>query len=111
MYGRPWVKSMAYKIVYTAFAERDIWEIADHLSEHSLPATERFLRTVKDKIEGLEDMPLMYPKIETHHEYRKMVVGNYVVLYEVSEQAKTVVILRVVHGKRNYQDSSIDEES
>jgi len=102
---------MAYKIVYTAFAERDIWEIADHLSEHSLQAAERFLRIGKGKIEGLADMPLMYPKIETHHEYRKMVLGNDVVLYEVNEQTETVVILRVVHGKRNYQDNMIDEES
>ena len=102
---------MTYKIVYTAYAERDILEIADHLSDHSLPAAERFLRTVKDKNECLADMPLMYPKIEDYHEYRKMVAGNYIVLYEVNEQTKAVVILRVVHGKRDCQDNMIDKES
>ena len=102
---------MTYKIVYTAFAERDIWEIAYHLSDHSLPAAESFLRSVKDKIDGLADMPLMYTKIEDYHEYRKMVAGNYIVLYEVNEQNKAVVILRVVHGKRNYQGNMIDKES
>jgi plasmid stabilization system protein ParE len=95
---------MPYKIVYRACAERDIWEIADYLSDHSMPAAEKFLREVKSRIEVLAEMPLMYPKIDPDWEYRKMVVGNYVVAYIVDEQSKDVVIIRVVHGKRNYQD-------
>jgi len=94
---------MAYRIVYKAYAERDIWEIADYLSDHSMPAAVKFLQEVKRRIEGLADMPLMCPKIASHQDYRKMVVGNYVVAYIVNEQAKEVLIMRVVHGRRNYQ--------
>ena len=94
---------MAYNIVYTAFAERDIWQTADYLSDHSIEATKEFLHIIKDRIEKLADMPLMYPKINPHQEYRKMPVGDYVVVYVVNELANQVVILRVVHGKRNYQ--------
>ena len=95
---------MPYKIVYKAYAERDIWEIADYLSDHSIQATENFLREIKSRIESLADMPLMYPKIDPHQEYRKMVVGQYVVAYIVNKQAKEVLIMRVVYGRRNYQD-------
>jgi plasmid stabilization system protein ParE len=94
---------MPYKIVYKAYAERDIWEIADYLSDHSMPAAEKFLREVKSRIEALAEMPLMCPKITTNQEYRKMVVGRYVVAYIANEQTKEILIMRVVHGKRDYQ--------
>ena len=94
---------MAYRIVYKGYAERDICEIADYLSDHSMPAAEKFLHAIKTRIEGLADMPLICPKIDSHQDYRKMVVDNYVVAYIVNEQAKEVLIMRVVHGRRNYQ--------
>jgi len=95
---------MAYSITYKAYAEQDIWEIADYLSDHSISAAAEFLQTVKERIEGLADMPLMYPKINPHQDYRKMVVSSYAVLYIVNEHAKEILIIRVVHGKRNYQE-------
>ena len=48
-------------------------------------------------------MLFMYPKINPHQDYRKMVVDNYVVAYVIDEEAKQVLIIRVVHGKRDYQ--------
>ena len=95
---------MAYKIIYKAYAERDIWEIANYLSDHSITTTEKFLHTLKKKIEELTETPFMYPKINPYQEYRKMVIDNYVVAYVVDEQAKQVLIIRVVHGKRDYQN-------
>ncbi|MCL2364102.1 MAG: type II toxin-antitoxin system RelE/ParE family toxin [Defluviitaleaceae bacterium] len=94
---------MAYNIAYTAFAERDLWEIADYLSEHSIPAMQRLMREVKVHIAGLAFMPFMYPKIDPGREYRKMVVGSYVVVYLPDESLKQITIVRVVHGRRNYQ--------
>ena len=102
--GRLWVRNMAYSIIYKAYAEQDIWEIADYLSDHSMPAAVEFLQAVKKRIEGLADMPLMCPKINPRQDYRKMLVGSYVVLYIVNEHTKEILIMRVVHGKRNYQE-------
>ena len=34
--------------------------------------------------------------------YRKLVVDNYIVLYEIEEQHKQVVIYRVIYGKCDY---------
>ena len=93
---------MGYNIAYTAFAERDIWEIAAYLSDHSEEATKNYLISLRKSIEHLADMPNMYPKIDQYKEYRKMVVGDYVVTYVVNDALKQVTILRVVHGKRSY---------
>jgi len=102
--GLLWARNMAYSIVYKAYAEQDIWEIADYISEHSMQAAVEFLQAVKKRIEGLVDMPLMCPKINPRQDYRKMLVGSYVVLYIVNEHTKEILIMRVVHGKRNYQE-------
>jgi plasmid stabilization system protein ParE len=96
---------MAYKISYKAYAERDIWEIANYLSDYSISAAEKFLRTIKANISGLSEMPLRYPKVESNSEYRKMVVDKYVVLYIVEENPKKVLVMRIVHGMRNYKES------
>jgi len=96
---------MPYRIVYRAYAEKDIWEIADYLSDHSVFAAETFLSELRSKIERLTETPLIYPKIDLYKEYRKMVVGNYVVVYAFYEQTEEIAIIRVVHGKRNYQEN------
>jgi len=96
---------MPYRIVYRAYAEKDIWEIADYLSDYSVSAAETFLSELRSKIERLTETPLIYPKIDSYKEYRKMVAGNYVVVYAFDEQTEEIVIIRVVHGKRNYQEN------
>ena len=96
---------MTYSIVYRPYAERDIWEIADSMSEYSTAAARKFLQKLQEKIESLSEMPLLYQKISSQQEYRKMVVDKYVVVYYVDEQERQVIIVRVVHGMRNYQDS------
>ena len=95
---------MVYKIVYKPYAERDIWEIAASLSDYSVPAAQNFLNTLKEKIEGLSEMPLRFPKINSHTEYRKMVVDKYIVAYLVDERQNQVVIVSIVHGMRSYQN-------
>ena len=92
---------MAYKIVYKAYAEKDIWEIADYLSDHSIQVAESFLHEIKNRVEGLTDMPFMYPNVSHHKEYRKVSVGNYVVIYLVDDRTKQILIIRVVHGRRD----------
>ena len=96
---------MPYRIVYRAYAEKDIWEIADYLSDYSVSVAETFLSELRGKIERHTETPLIYPKIDLYKEYRKMVVGNYVVVYAFYEQTEEIAIIRVVHGKRNYQEN------
>ena len=45
----------------------------------------------------------MYVQIKPHNDvYRKLVVENYIVLYEIEEQYKQVVIHRVIYGRIDY---------
>jgi len=52
-----------------------------------------FTDTAKEELE----------EIKPHNDvYRKLVIDNYVALYEVEETYKQVVIYRVLYGKRDY---------
>ncbi|MCL1975649.1 MAG: type II toxin-antitoxin system RelE/ParE family toxin [Firmicutes bacterium] len=95
---------MVYKIVYKPYAEHDIWEIAAFLWEYSISAAHSLLKKIKFNIKGLSEMPLRFPKINPHQEYRKMMVEKYIVVYLVDECQNQVIIIRVVHGMRNYQE-------
>ena len=51
-------------------------------------------------------MPLMY---ETCHDpylkelgYRKAVIRNYILIYKVNSETKTVYIMRLFHGRQDY---------
>lgn len=63
------------------------------------------MNKIEQSILKLEQNP--YSCIEVHikphnNVYRKLVIDNYVVLYEVDETYKQVVIYRVLYGKRDY---------
>ena len=99
---------MTYSIVYKPYAERDIWEISDSLSDYSVSAAQEFLAKLRKKIAALSEMPHRFQKISSGQEYRKMVVDKYVVIFLVDEHANQVFIMRVVHGMRNYQNNVDD---
>ena len=93
---------MACKIIYKASANQDLQEITEYLFEYSAQATVKFLKDVKSRIEILAAMPKAGSQISPFHNYRKMVVGDYVIVYLFDKHSEDVVIFRIVHGRRNY---------
>ena len=54
----------------------------------------------------LSEEPYLYMRIDTtnnsHNNFRRIVVNNYVILYLVSESNHTVYISHMYYGKRDY---------
>ena len=99
---------MGYKLLVSKNAHRDIDEIAGYIA-HELKneqAAVGFLDDVNDSYCGVLENPLMYglcsDKRLQREGYRKIVINNYLVIYRVEEDRKTVFIVRVVYGARNY---------
>ena len=46
--------------------------------------------------------PAYVPIRPLRFEYRKLMVKNYLMLYRVDEQKKTITISRVIYAKRDY---------
>ena len=98
-----------YKLEILPVARRDMVDIARYIGVE-LGNPQAANKLAVELIEAIDTVPLFpyanpaYTPIRPlNHEYRKMAVQNYLVLYWVDEQIKTVTIARVVYAKRDYK--------
>lgn len=100
---------MAYRIVETELALADLDGILSYLavSLANPPAAASFADAVEFCYGTLEQMPLAYEQCRDPHlnalGYRKAVIDHYVMIYRVSEEEKTVYILRFFYGRQDYE--------
>lgn len=97
-----------YSLEYLPAALRDMVEIAQYISQ-VLDNPAAASRLSEDLIQAGESIPAFpyanpayIPLRPLKHEYRKLLIHNYLMLYWVDEHNKTVTIARVVYAKSNY---------
>lgn len=96
-----------YEIVLTDTAKEELEEIYDYISKnlHEIAAANRLMEKIEQSIFRLEQNPYSCVEvhIKPHNEvYRKLVIDNYIALYDVDEKYKQVVVYRVLYGKMDY---------
>ena len=100
---------MAYKLIKTDSYQRDLDGAVGYivLSLVNKTAAVSLLNAVEEIYGDLERMPLMYGSCDDPHlrdlKYHKVVIKNYVMVYKVDEDEKTVNILRFFHGRQDYE--------
>ena len=100
---------MGYKLEITPPASEDLEEIIAYIARElgNPTAAAALLDEVDECYENLEAMPYMYEECRDPHlkalKYRRAVIRNYVMVYRVSENDKTVYILRFFYGSRDYE--------
>ncbi len=100
---------MAYKIIETELAVQDLDSILAYitLSLANPIAASAFADAVEDCYSNLEKMPLMFELCRDSRlramGYHKAVIKNYVMVYKVDENARTVNILRFFYGRQDYE--------
>ncbi len=100
---------MAYKILKTDAFQRDLDAVIGYivLSLKNRIAAVSLLDDIEKSYRDLEYMPLMYeacydPCLKELG-YRKVKIRNYIMIYKVNEDEKIVYIIRLFHGKQNYE--------
>lgn len=89
-------------------AEMDLIDIINYIAlELRAPSTaQKFLTKISKPIFELEQMPKKYPLVNderlSSQGIRKLVVDNYIVFYTISETIYSVIIIRILYGKRNW---------
>jgi toxin ParE1/3/4 len=95
-----------YQVEITPSAERDIEEICDYISQDSPENAAAFIDALEQQIETLEHLPERCPLIPENEilgtSCRHLLFGNYRTIFRIT--AKTVTILRVIHGARLLDD-------
>lgn len=97
-----------YNILITEPAEEDLYEIGTYISKEllELEAAKKVISRIANGINSLEDMPLRNALVAderlAYKGIRKIVVGNYIVFYIVTEENKAVTIIRILYSRRDW---------
>ena len=97
-----------YKLIITELAHQDLDKIVSYIAVELVNpiAAGNFLDEV-DKCYGfLKFNPWMYEKCQNKRlekeGYRRAPIKNYLVVYKIEEESKTVIILRFFYGAQDY---------
>jgi len=92
---------MKTEVIYLPEAISDQANIKIYLSQFYPGTSQRFFSLLKTKIARLKTYPYSCPVYEDDPDYRKLVVGDYLVFYMIDENEKRVEIHRILHGSRD----------
>lgn len=87
-----------YKIIILPIAQEEFDNIYKYIYKElfATNAAIRLKNNIENKIINLKNNPRMYSKIKKKdnldREYRKIVINNYIVLYTIDEERKTIYI-------------------
>ena len=97
-----------YTLEYLPAAKKDIADISYYISHILLnPATALRLATeIVSSAEKLTDFPYANPVYTPlqplEHEFRKLLVRNYIVFYWIDEETKIITIARSLYNRRDF---------
>lgn len=100
---------MAYKILTTVYSEQDLDSILGYMIRelHAPQAAADFADAVDACYVRLSEMPALYelcrnPRLASQG-FRRAVIKHYVMIYEIDEQEKAVLIHRFFYGSQEYE--------
>lgn len=97
-----------YRIVFTETAELELDAIYDYISKTLLSedSANKLMTKIEESTLRLEIFPescsIADGYIINNVQYRKLIVDNYILLYNVDDMAKQVNIIHILYGRRNY---------
>lgn len=97
-----------YKLNISELAHHDLDRIVSYIKVNlaSPIAATNFLDQVEKCYDYLKDNPYMYAKCQNNRlekeGYRKIPIKNYLLVYKVVEEDRTVNILRYFYGTQDY---------
>ena len=92
---------MSYSVEFLPMALSDVLEIKIYLSRYYESTVDKFISNLKDKVSQIKENPLMHEIYQGDTFFRRAVVENYLVFYNVGETEKIVRIYRILHSSRD----------
>jgi len=100
---------LKYNLVIAEAAEADLDEIADYISDELKEPTTALkqLTRIQEAMATLEELPERHSFVQDKYlaakGIRKLPIDNYLIFYTVNKITNTVNIVRVLHGRRNWE--------
>jgi toxin ParE1/3/4 len=99
-----------YDIQITEPAEKDLYKIGEYITKELLePETaKKIIAKIANGINSLEEMALRNSLVAddrlAYKGVRKIMVDNYIIFYIVTEESKTVTIIRILYDRRDWMN-------
>jgi len=99
-----------YKLNQHDDAKNDRVRILKYITqEFDMPgAAKRLNRAFNKGFQKIQRQPYICPVAQFNtpreYEFRKLFVRNYIALYRVDEDEKTVTVVRIFHGSQDYEN-------
>ena len=92
------------RVVFTDRARKDLRAIAFYIAKDNPARAKTFVEHLREKAREIGRHPSAFPALEMWGGLgvRRRVVGNFLILYQIQDDA--TVILRIVHGARDYAE-------
>ena len=93
---------MAYRILWSDSALERATEFFDFIAEENPAAARRVVQGLFDRAEALSEQPLLGRRLSeaVDPSLRRLVVGSYILVYQVNEARQTVSVLAVRHFRQ-----------
>jgi addiction module RelE/StbE family toxin len=91
-------RQLKYKVRFSTYAKEDKEEIKIYLSKFYPGTPRRFIALLKEQIAILKENPYLHPEYPENTNYRRMLVGNYIVFYKVNDAEKQLDIYRILRA-------------
>lgn len=99
-----------YRVKLTPKAHEDLDKIYRYITDelYAPEAANSLLEKIEVGIMRLRGFPFSCSHVDDEFlrskGYRKLIIDNYIVFYIANEEEKQVVVMRVLYGRRKYQD-------
>jgi len=95
---------MRYSIKYMDSALDDMAAIKEYLCRYYQSTWPKVAENIEHHIGYLQEIPHGFPLFPGSETYRKLVAGDYIVLYKVVEESLAVQVHAIWHGKMNIRE-------
>ena len=98
-----------YKLEYLPIARQDMIEIAMYISRelNNPTAADSLAVELIEAGDRIPEFPYANPAYipirPLKHEYRKVLVRNYLMFYWIDEEKKVITVARVIYARRDYE--------
>ena len=95
-----------YRVIYTDEVYNDIDMAIEYIAVflHAPKAAFNLQAKIEEKKKFLEINPYMYSEIPNKNGLRFIPIGNYLMFFRINRQKKTVIVLKFIYGRRDWQN-------
>ena len=99
-----------YSVHFTKIAMHDLDDIYRYISEELFTdnVAIEMLKRIENSIMQWREFPKMGSRVRDEYlrmkGYRKIIVDSYITFYIVNDEKEKMIIMRILYGKRKYED-------